>query len=413
MTGATRSIAVGLVLLLPWLAGCQIGPGRLKAANTHYSDAVRIALSEEILVNLARMRYRDLPSFLAVSSISTQFEFETSLQAGGSIVSGGSDSALLGAGVRYSERPTMTFSILGGEEFQKRMLRPLTVVAISLLAESGWRGDRVLRITAEKLNGLKNAPSASGPTPDRAPEYRGFIEATALMNDLTDSGLVDFEFETRVEELSAPISRALVTGEDAVSAVQAGIEFRSARTDQQLQLVTEKRTLVMRFNPASDGNPDARRLRELLRLEAGRRRFDVVSLEDSEFDLFDEARRYQELAIDARSLMGVLYYLSNGVRVPDEDIEAGLVTATTDGAGQMFQWHDLLGGLFDVHWSDDWTRPDKAAVAVHHRGRWFYIADGDQNTRSTFLLLSQIFSLQAGNLPENKPVLTLPVGGSN
>ena len=45
--------------------------------------------------------------------------------------------------------PGQSFSIMGGEAFQKRMLQPLNTAAIALLAESGWREDRVLRLTAE------------------------------------------------------------------------------------------------------------------------------------------------------------------------------------------------------------------------------------------------------------------------
>jgi hypothetical protein len=67
--------------------------------------------------------------------------------------------------------------------------------------------------------------------------------------------------------------------------------------------------------------------------------------------------------------------------------------------------------LFEVRSSDSWRRPPDAAFSVRHRGRWFYIADGDQTTKSTFLLLANLFTLQAGEVDEVKPVLTLPVGG--
>ena len=74
-----------------------------------------------------------------------------------------------------------------------------------------------------------------------------------------------------------------------------------------------------------------------------------------------------------------------------------------------FRWSPL--GLFEVRTSDGLLRPDGAAWAVRHRGRWFYIADDDQSTKSTFLLLNQLFTLQSGDVEETKPVLTLPVGG--
>jgi len=50
-------------------------------------------------------------------------------------------------------------------------------------------------------------------------------------------------------------------------------------------------------------------------------------------------------------------------------------------------------------------------VKVRHRGWWFYIEDTDLNTKSTFLLLVQLFNLQAGQITTIAPALTIPVSG--
>jgi hypothetical protein len=407
---AARLARLVCPILLATLVGCQIGPGRLKSSTSHYSDAVRVATSEQLLVNLVRLRYGDLPIFLGISSISTQFEFESGLNINGTVVDGGSNSAGIGGGVRYSERPTMTFALQGGEEFQKRMLRPIDVVALSLIAESGWSGSRIFRLMVEKMNGLRNAPTASGPTPKRVPRYTDFVEATTLLMKLSGERLIDFEFETRREPLSVPLPVTQINGEHTVEAVKAGVEFRTL-PDGQVQLMTEKRVLVMRFRPEGDDSPDALRLRELLRLERGRRRFRLVAIEESTLDPFDTEQRVHELALDTRSLMGVLYYASNGIQVPDAHLEAGHAATTLDDDGNLFDWSKVLGEIFKVYSTDDYGRPSDAAVAVHHRGHWFYIKDDDGNSKATFMLLSQLFALQAGDFAEEKPVLTLPVGG--
>jgi hypothetical protein len=410
MNPRVQRLGCCMVVLATGLLGCQIGPGRLRVANFHYSEAVRVAQAEQLLVNLVRMRYRDGAMFLAVTNISTQFEFETALDVNGRVAGqGGADSVGIGGGVSYSERPTISFALMGGETFQKRMLRPLRVASISLLAESGWRADRVLRLTTERINGLKNAPTASGPTPAIAPEYRDFLEATRLIHELRVQRLLDFEYQARKERLSAPLSARSVDGEHTIEAVKAGVEFEALEGDR-FQLYAETRRLVMRFARGADASSEVARLRDLLRLEPGRRQYDVVALEDSDFDPLVPEKRLAVLAVDTRSVVGVLYYLSNGVQVPPEDLESGAVTATLDAAQNPFDWSTLLGGLFEVRTSDRWRRPPDAAIAVRHRGHWFYIADADQSTKSTFLLLASLFTLQAGDVEGVKPVLTLPVG---
>jgi len=57
------------------------------------------------------------------------------------------------------------------------------------------------------------------------------------------------------------------------------------------------------------------------------------------------------------------------------------------------------------------SEPEDAYVKVRHRGWWFYIEDTDLNTKSTFLLLVQLFNLQAGQITTIAPALTIPVSG--
>jgi hypothetical protein len=414
MSTGSRGIRRGLPalpIILFLSLGCQLGPGRLQVASFHYSDAVRIAQAEELLVNLVRLRYRDGPLFLSVTSISTQFEFDAALGVGGSSSwSPGSNSVGADAGIGYSEKPTISFSIMGGEKFQNKILKPLDVADISLLAESGWRGDRVLQLTVENLNGLRNAPKASGPTPGVEPEYQKFLEATRLLSKLAEEDHLYFDFQSRREPLSAPISPGQVDGASTLDAVKAGAAWR-VHADGKVQLFSVNRTLVMYIQRNSSGLAEVARLRELLSLDPNRNRYDVVEQEDSDYDPFDPEKRLTKIGIDARSLMGVLYYLSHGVEVTQEDRESGVVTNTMDLDGNPYEWSDLLGELLQVRLSEGRQRPEEAVFAVRHRNRWYYIDDSDLTSKSTFLLLGQLFSLQAGEVDDVTPVLTLPVGG--
>ena len=45
-----------------------------------------------------------------------------------------------------------------------------------------------------------------------------------------------------------------------------------------------------------------------------------------------------------------------------------------------------------------------------YRGKWFYIADDDLTSQSTFSLLSQLFSLQAGQVKMAVPLLMISTG---
>jgi len=48
---------------------------------------------------------------------------------------------------------------------------------------------------------------------------------------------------------------------------------------------------------------------------------------------------------------------------------------------------------------------------VQHRGAWFPIRNSALESKSTFMLLSQLFNLQAGQIKSMAPALTIGVGG--
>ena len=123
---------------------------------------------------------------------------------------------------------------------------------------------------------------------------------------------------------------------------------------------------------------------------------------------FPFKRESTEVGIRCRSLLGVLYFLSESIHPPAPDVEAGRVTVTRDDDGEPFDWSKVTGRIMAIYSQKD---PPKAAyVAVQHRGWWFYISDDDQSSKATFSLVNILFSLQAQTGKGRSPLLTLPVG---
>ena len=59
-----------------------------------------------------------------------------------------------------------------------------------------------------------------------------------------------------------------------------------------------------------------------------------------------------DLYLQTRSVIGILFYLSHAVEVPQADIDKGLVTVTKYEDGQEFDWRWVTGDLLQVHYSD-------------------------------------------------------------
>ncbi|MCG8408784.1 MAG: hypothetical protein MI923_26560 [Phycisphaerales bacterium] len=397
--------------------GCQFGPAALRISHAQYNTAIQNTRAEQLLLNLVRLKYREAAVFLEVGSVSAQFVFDQSGDIAGTLnenvgAAGGNPDALrIGGRIGYTERPTITYSPLSGDDFVQRVLSPISIETIVLLTHSGWRIDRVLRLTVQEMNGLNNAQSASGPTPTEAPEYQDFAMATRLLRRLQRSKQLYLEYETRTTEVSGHLPAELITAESVVEAAKSGVRFARSDDSESYVLTRDSQALILRFINGGRRSPESLQLRDMLQLDRDRSRYalDVARTGGGGGHGRDKQGGRKSIAIDTRSLLGVMFYLSQGIAVPLSHREARLVTNTVDEDGSPFDWSAMLGDLFNVHVRK--TPPIGAAVSVFHRGHWFFIRDDDQISKSTFSLLGQLFTLQAGSAKSAAPVLTLPVGG--
>ncbi len=355
------------------LGGCyQFGPGTVRAGRASYNEVINRTSNEQLLLNLVRLKYRDTPFFLEVSSLTNSFEFGGSLGTDAKKGDPGYFFDPIRPSVKYSERPTISYSPLHGDKFVKQLLSPLSLETLVLMYHSGWSVERVFRCCVQRMNGVKNAPSASGPTPDYVPTYEDFHRVAKIMRKLQIDGQMNLG--ARPGRLRpAPDSRPGGEGEG----------------------------FAMWIGKTAMGSEEVKELQKILALRPGRSYYPLTT------DILGADP--DKIGVSTRSLLGVLFYLSQSVEAPDRDEFDGKVTVTRKKDGRRFDWTKVTGDVIRIHSSN--RRPRDPAVAVPYRGTWFYIADDDLNSKSTFSLLSQLFSLQAGDVKMAVPLLTLPAGG--
>lgn len=357
-----RPALVAAVAATASATACNLtGPRALRTGRQDYNVAIQQTQNEQLLLNLVRLRYLDTPQFLEVGNVTASYQFEAGAAGSATLYEQRyPENHAFGANVRlgWIERPTITMQPLQGERFVTQMLSPIPLETMLLLIHSGWSIERVLRVCVQHVNGVPNAPTASGPTPALAPEFGEFRRLAALLRSMQ---------------------------------LRGGIELG-------LEGTGEARAIVLRITPRAS-EPDARELRALLDVPADAERLELVASVTK-----GTGRR---VGVGTRSLMGALFYLSHGVHVvPDDE---PLVVTTRTATGARFSWDELLDGLFRV--GADESPEGGAAVAVTYRGREFTIADRDLDSKATFALLQQLVALQAGNVQAAAPVLTISVGG--
>lgn len=352
------------------LSGCgtfdellQIGPDSVEDGRGQFNTVIAETNDQQLLLNLVKRRYGDNTALLEVNSVSTTLEWKRGGNLGLTLFDGGEDANSLGIGANgaYTERPTITYLPVKGPDLIKKNLSSLDPEVLILLSRSGWRMERIMRLTLNSINDLDNAAAASGPTPAFAPDTSDFEK---LLSVIEKVGHGQF-----------------VLGYTIIN-------------DQKVLALDARMEMLER--------PEMQDFTKILKVD--KHSFYVVNVEGN-----TDYRSNKEIDIKVRSLSGIEFYLSHGVQVPEEHIMQNKVRMTKTADGEIFDWDSIFGDLFQIQSSRQEPSEDIAAVKCFWRGYWFYIDDTDIESKNTFMLLNQITALQSGAMDKSGPLLTLPV----
>ena len=336
---------LSLVIVSSIFLGCtKYGPGFLQSERSQYNQAIQKTNDEQLILNLVRLKYHDSPLFMEVSNIASQFTLQNDISITTQLQAGAKGIFTPDAGTFVEERPTVSYSPLHGENFVQSVLTAVSLKTIALLFHSGWSIERVFKVCLQRIDKLKNAPSASGPTPKIAPKTKKFFQAVKYLQKLQ---------------------------------VQGGLNLAYRVSDGEPQL-------VIRISEAFKNSQPANQFARSINATIGQTSyiFGAPSVKDK-----------QSIDIVTRSLLGVMFYLSGAVEVPEQDTMEGRVTVTKTDDGQVFDWAEITGELLRIHNSPN--PPVDVSLLIFYRDYWFYINDSDLVSKSTFSLLAQIYALQA------------------
>jgi hypothetical protein len=357
----TKATTMGaMIVVAAHFAGCAgIGPKTVARDRFDYVSAISESWKRQTLLNLVKTRYLDAPVFLDVGSVINQYsmEQEVGLGVSGEFYNRGEPSFIspeVGVRGRYTDRPTITYNPLMGENYARSVLKSIPNSAILLLVEAGYPIDYVLRICVQTINGLDNRRSGRvmlrGADPD-------FYELLSLLR--------------RIQEMEAISVRAIS--------------------------VDGKETLSVLFRPPDEAlTADLKKAIQLLGLDPDAPEFRVVS---GSF-----AANNREIAMLGRSMLQIFSAYASFIDVPDSHVSQGRVVATEqDNLATAVGFPPLIR----VH--SGTSQPDDAFVAVPYRDHWFWIDDRDIHSKNMFFFLMILFSFtERGVSGQAAPILTVP-----
>jgi hypothetical protein len=369
---ASYRCALLIAAALFLISGCAAqGAKRVPADRFDYNAAIAQSAREQMLLNIVRSRYLEVPVFLTVSSVLTQYEYDRSVGLGGILEfgSGTTDRAIGDTNLRFSERPTITYLPVEGQEFSAHLLSDIPSEIIFAAAQAGWSVDVFMRIAIQRLGAAENMSF-------------GEIPASGYSDSKTQ---VESDFK-KLKRFGRMIELIFILSDSEV------IEVQLVEEDGK-----KERYLMIAEEVAEDLRPLLGELRQLIGL-SNRNRFRIT---DRVTNLKDD-----EISIQTRSVMAVMEFMARGVEVPLEHLEDGWVIdyGLQNSEGEMAK--ELIP--FTMHSSKN--RPENVFAAVRFRDHWYYIDHADITSKRALSLIIVLFRLQAPTPSGVAPILALPTG---
>jgi len=143
-------LVLGLSLL-----SCAAPKKALKGDYSDYNNVIQYNQSQQMLLNIVRLKYRESLMFLKIGALSASYTFDVS---GGANFGRAGNSNLYGAsiGSSFSTRPTITYTPVEGDTFVKQVLSEIDFEAFLLLFRSGWPISALGHVLIERIGQYVN-----------------------------------------------------------------------------------------------------------------------------------------------------------------------------------------------------------------------------------------------------------------
>src|SRR5690349_6035098 len=242
-----QRLGASLVCVVMTSACTALGPTTIPRDRFDYNSAVADSWKQQALLNIVKLRYADNPVFLDVAQIVSGYSFESSVSGSFGHATGVSTSDSLGISAqgRFTDRPTITYTPLTGQQYMKGLIVPIAPASVLFLIQSGYAANLVLGMTVESINGLNNRANA----PARLhPGDADFFRVLELFGDIQRSGALGMRIEVSKDKRETTVIAFRKRD------IEPELEAKLAELRRLLRLDPEAAEYRIAFGMGSGGN---------------------------------------------------------------------------------------------------------------------------------------------------------------
>jgi len=381
------------------LAGC-IGPTALHKSVLGYDQTTNHLEQEILLLNIARLSHESPVHFTVTGSIAATFDFTTSTNFGGSIVtSPGNNIFDFGMSASASENPTLSIVPVSGQDFIKRIVTPFPEGVFAILGYQDLPITIIMRLMtnsveiddrkANRVGFMRN----NAKYPEEYAKFRRFVmhlESLDMQNQLFVGNLI-FD-KVLLDSVKEPWNK---DNFDLANAVDAGIRWQHNEDGTyKVMKRTVGRVLISNYDSNSLTDEELNDLNEI----ANRRPDNYVLVDirkgypGGEFPLFG--------SIKLRSFFHILRFVSTGLGERQQDLQLDIAPDHRTQGEIKYNPRQTL----TINVSD--TAPSNDVLNIQYKGRYYSIGDSPWD-RTGFMILNSLFQATVTDVSETGIPITI------
>jgi hypothetical protein len=170
------------------VSGCGVTAHVIEQEYGGFNDTIHSSQSQQMLLNLVRLRYRESPLFMKVGALSASYSMESNARAGkGSAFNWNVWSVDIGG--RLATAPTITYTPIEGNTFSRQLMAEVEANTFVLLFRAGWPMRLLGSVLVESVGNLYNH--------DEDPTYAEFQDLIERLHLAQQRRAIDFIVEDK------------------------------------------------------------------------------------------------------------------------------------------------------------------------------------------------------------------------
>ena len=144
---ALRGASLTALLLA---GGCAVANNAIRSDFPDYNSIIQFNQTQQMVLNLVRMHYRESPLFLQAGSVTAAYESRTEVNSETTLTNA-TTPFTIGGSYQFTSRPTINYTPIEGKAYVQQFMTEISYDNFALLVRAGWPVNKLATMLVERF----------------------------------------------------------------------------------------------------------------------------------------------------------------------------------------------------------------------------------------------------------------------